>query len=143
VSDSLATVSDLEVRLKVEVGSLEGVDLTAAQTYLQDATVLVLAAGDPEWTPESVPDAVKRVVIGCALRTYRNPDGFTSENYGGAYSYTLPEVSGYLTEDELAIITKAVADEQGTGSTFTVGTVRTRSAYSGEGGYWPRSAWWW
>ena len=142
MSEPLAMVSDLEIRLKVEVGSLAGVDLTAAETYLQDATVLVLAVGNPTWTPESVPDAVKRVVIGCALRTYRNPDGFTSENYGGAYSYTMPETTGYLTEDELEIIAKAVEDEETKPKTIAVGSVRTPSAYSAGGGYSP-DPWWW
>lgn len=127
----LASVADLEVRLRKEVGSLAGADLSAATTAIDDASVLVLAEGNPGWTPLTIPAVAKGVVIKVALRQYRNPDGYVSEAMGGgaySYRYADDETSAYLTEKEAAIVQRAAAAEAETPSGF-VGTVRTPSAY--------------
>jgi hypothetical protein len=129
----LAEVSDLEVRLRLEVGSITGADLQAAETALEDASVLVLAQGNPAWTPASVPEIAKSVVIRVALRQYRNPDGFVSEGMGGGaytYRYADDETSAYLTEAEAVMVQRAFAAEQPSAGRGFVGTVRTPSAYS-------------
>lgn len=130
MSDPLALVSELERRLRVEVGSLTGTDLLAAEDALDDASVLVRAAGNPAWTIDTVPAVVRRVVLGCARRVYDNPDGNASENFAGAYSYSkkLDEISTYLTEAEELIVAKAAADELAT-PRFT-GSLPVPSAYA-------------
>lgn len=121
----LASVADLEKRLRKEVGSLSGADLQAAETAIDDASVLVLAEGNPDWTSLTIPDVAKRVVIKVAIRQYRNPDGFSTEAMGGgaySYRYADDETSAYLTENEVGIIQRAAAAESDTPSGFT-GTV--------------------
>lgn len=129
---ALASVADLEKRLRLEVGSLAGADLVAAELALEDASVLVLAEGNPDWGALTVPAAAKRVVIGVALRQYRNPDGLSTESMGGgaySYRYADDETSAYLTEAEALIVQRAAAAEQETKTGFT-GTVRTPSSYA-------------
>lgn len=142
MASPLAQVAELEKRLRLEVGSLEGTDLQAAEDALDDASALVRGVGLASWTAANVPDDVRLVVIRVALRQYRNPEGFRGEAMGsGAYSYTLAddETSAYLTGAEEATIARAVAAASPAGSGS--GSVRVRS------GYVPTAAepvpWWW
>lgn len=137
MTEPLASVSDLEARLRVEVGSLEGADLRAAELAIEDASIEVLAAakaaGLPTpWTTATIPPLARRVVIGAALRAYRNPEGARSESFGGAYSYGLADdrSSEYLTAAEVDLVTRAVALDGPGPRRPVVGTTRTRSAYS-------------
>ena len=137
---ALALVSDLETRLRLEADSLTGLDLEAALVALEDVSALVKAAArdaglHEPWTPATVPDDVRVVVVKVALRQYRNPEGIAQENIGGAYSYTLAqgETSAYLTASEGEIVIRAVAAATGgaRGRRGFTGSVRTPSAYAG------------
>lgn len=141
MAEPLALVSELERRLRVEVGSLTGTDLQAAEDALSDASVLVRAAArdaglaEP-WTAFTAPEEVRLVVVRVAKRQYENPSGYVSEAMGGgAYSYRLAddETSAYLTAAEAATISAAVAASGPAGASqgFT-GSLRTPLAYERE-----------
>lgn len=132
----LATVSSMETRLRLPVGSLTGADLQAALDALDDASVLVRQeAGIDFLAADGVtivaPPVIVTIARRVALRQYRNPDGFSSEGVGGGaytYRYADDETSAYLTADEVRVIHAAVAPAGGRGF---VGTIRTPSAYEG------------
>lgn len=127
---ALATVADLEVRLGLSVGDLQDTNLARAQAALDDTSALVRAEGGKTWLDSggvivTAPAEVITIVIKAALREYKNPDSFTSEQLGD-YSYRTDAVGGvYLTEDERRIIRAA----SGTAS-HGLWTVRTPSAYN-------------
>lgn len=129
---NLAPVSALEKRLGVEIGSLSGTDLVRAESALEDVSALVReeagktwVAGDPPVLGE-VPGSVLAVVYAAALRAYRNPDGYVSENVGqGAYTWSTSQEGAngvFLTEQEKRVVRKAASG----GS--SVYTLRTPSA---------------
>lgn len=127
----LATIAGLETRIGLEVGSLQGSDLARAQAALDDVSALVRAEAGQNWLSEAhntttvtAPPQVVAVVIRAAIREFKNPDGFQTEQLGD-YSYRTENTSGvYLTEDEKTIIRKAA----GLGSAG-LWTVRTPSQY--------------
>lgn len=134
---SLAEVADLEVRLRVEVGSLSGADLDYAEACLEDASSQVRAASGRDWVDDEgnldVPASLVTVTLQAALRGYRNPDGVASENFG-VYSYNLPqgETSVMLTKREERVcerVAETFAKEEPGAGNF-VGSMKTRSAYS-------------
>lgn len=133
----LIQVADLEVRLRVAVGSLSGADLAYANACIEDASALVRAASDRDWTdPDGVtlnaPASIVAVARQAALRGYRNPDGVAGENFG-VYSYNLPqgETSVALTKAEVETCEKVAASFEGNGNGGNfVGSMRIRSAYS-------------
>lgn len=106
---ALAEVSDLEARLGLDAESLTGADLTRAQAALDDASALVREETRADWVDPAdlitAPAPLVRVVLGAALRTYRNPDAEISQTVG-PFSRTLKssEVGVYLTPSELAIV---------------------------------------
>lgn len=124
---ALAEVSALELRLGLEIGSLQGADLARAQASLEDASALVRAeAGKPWLDGDTVtaPAQVVTIVVKASLREFKNPDGFTSEQMGD-YSYRTDNTGGaYLTEEERRIIRQAAGT---TGQGLV--TVTTPSAY--------------
>lgn len=129
---ALGTVADLENRLGVEPGSIEGNDFTRAESALADASTLVRAEAGVPWVDADgvpyAPDVVVTVVVKAAIRGYRNPDGVGSESYGGAYFYNYApgETSIYLTDEEKEIVRRAAR----TSATWSgTGTIRTPSAY--------------
>lgn len=128
----LAPVSALEQRLGVPVGSLAGLDLARAEANLNDASALVRAEAGFDWVADdgvtiTAPDAVVTVTVRAAIRAYRNPDGYMSENLGGSYSYTFAqsEIGVYLLTEEKRVIVKAAADAK---ATLGYGTVRVPSS---------------
>ncbi len=130
---ALATVAELEVRLGVEVGSIEGTDLARLEAVLADVSTLVREVAAPVLdaaTPETTPGAVRVIVRQVAYRAYTNPDGYSGENIPGGYGYQVNQtgpVGLYLTEDEVAAILSAVATAGG--GRVTVYDTRTPSAY--------------
>lgn len=133
---ALASVSDLEIRLRAEVASITGADLAAPEAALDDASTLVAAAAagaglEIPWTLATIPEVARRVVICAVLRTYRNPDGYVSEAMGsGAYSYRYAddETSAYLTEAEASLVARAAAQGRPDARPFA-GSIRTPSPY--------------
>lgn len=83
---ALAAVSALEVRLGYDQGSLAGVDLARAQAALDDVSAEVLDIADTDWTTDTVPASVVRVVLAAAKRIYLNPQDLSSEQ-AGDYSW--------------------------------------------------------
>src|SRR5690606_33461915 len=63
----LATVAELEERLGVPTGSLEGADLVRAKADLDDASALVRTAAKKDWVAEdgtsTAPAIAKTVVL--------------------------------------------------------------------------------
>lgn len=104
----LATVHDLEARLGLDNDTLAGADLARARAALDDASALVREEARRDWVEASVitaPAAVIRVVLGAALRNYRNPDGEIAQTVG-PFSRTVKaaETGVYLTTAELEIV---------------------------------------
>jgi hypothetical protein len=133
----LASVAAMEVRLGVEEGSLEDLDLARAEAALGDVSALVRDEAGRDWVADdettiTAPPAAVAVVLQAALRTYRNPDGYASESLGGGaygYSYAPGATGAYLSEDERLIVRRAATGRRFHGGVYTV---RTPSAY-GEG----------
>jgi len=101
---ALAEVTDLEDRLGREITTDS--ERARAEAALDDASALVREEGRPDWTSQTVPQAVVAVVLTAALRVMRNPEGFASEQIG-AYSYqrAYGEALGvYLSDAEKAIV---------------------------------------
>ncbi|SCL33023.1 Phage protein Gp19/Gp15/Gp42 [Micromonospora nigra] len=127
----LAPVAELERRLGLAPGTLAGSDLVRAGVALEDASTLVRAEAGTDWLAEdgvtvTAPAVVLTVVLGAALRAYRNPDGYSGESVGEySYQYAREATSGYLTSAEVAIVRRAAGKLAGSG----VYTVRTPSAY--------------
>lgn len=138
MANPLALVSDLELRLRLEAGTLAGLDLRAAEAELAATSALVAAAARDAglvtpWTIDTVPDEVAVIVVRVAARAVNNPGGIAQENIGGAYSYTLAqgETSSYLTADEVGAISRATeASLEPSKKRRGSGSVRTPSAYS-------------
>lgn len=117
----------LEVRLGLDVGSLEGADRDRAQAALDDAAALVLTEVSPakaaEWSTDA-PAVVALIALKAARREYENPRGISTESLG-EHSVGLTDTSGvYLTRREISQIRRAA-----TGASRAVGTTRTPSAY--------------
>jgi hypothetical protein len=124
---SLLPVSALERRIGVPENSLSGVDLARAQCALEDASALVRSESRKSWLNDTnevqAPDEVLVVTLRAAIREYKNPDGFSSEQLG-EYSYRRENSSGvYLTTEEVAIIRRAAFGAN------RLTTIRTPSAY--------------
>lgn len=106
---ALATLDELEARLGVDPGSLSGPDSARAQAALDDASALVREESRRDWvdTDDAItaPPSLVRVVLGAALRNFRNPDGEISQT-AGPFSRTVKaaDVGVYLTPAETEIV---------------------------------------
>jgi hypothetical protein len=121
-------LSELEERLGLDPGSLEGADKRRAEKALEDAAVLALAEASATkaatWETDC-PKVVRLVVLKAARREYENPRGLDSESLG-EHSIGITETSGvYLTAREVAQIRRASSGRSG----GFVGSIRTPSAY--------------
>lgn len=107
---ALALVADLEARLGLDPESLEGPNLGRARAALADASALVRMEARRTWVDESgaltvVPDAIVRVVLGAAQRTWTNPDAVVQESAGPFVRRLSESETGvYLTKAELDIV---------------------------------------
>lgn len=132
---ALAAIADIETRLGLDLGSIDGNDYLRAQAVLDDASALVRAEARVDWVDVNnmpvPPPAVKTVVIMAAVRGYRNPDGVASENLGGAYFYQLApdQISVYLTDGEKDIVRKAALQSTSNVVWSGTGNITTASAY--------------
>jgi hypothetical protein len=129
----LVTVSDLEQRLGVAVGSLAGLDLARAEAAISDASALARLYGrdwvDADGTTIAAPDAVLVVVVSAAKRAYDNPTNYQGESLGdGSYSWQAGQGDAliYLSDAEVRLIRTADAKAGGAGGLVTT---RTPSAY--------------
>lgn len=107
---TLASVTDLEARLGLDPDTLVDANLARARAALADASALVRMEARRTWVNEAgalttVPDAVVRVVLGAARRTYINPDAAIQES-AGPFARRLSEsdTGVYLTRAELDIV---------------------------------------
>jgi hypothetical protein len=107
---ALATLAKLEARLGLDPDTLADPERARAQAALDDASALVRDEARRDWPPDeddtpTVPDAVERVVLGAALRTYRNPDGEITKTVGPFTRTVSADASGvYLTDAEKEIV---------------------------------------
>lgn len=108
---ALAALNELEARLGLDADTLSGAELARAQATLDDASALVREETRQDWVDPDHPTLITapapliRVVLGLALRVYRNPEALISESVG-PFSRTVKaaEVGVYLTPAELAIV---------------------------------------
>lgn len=103
-------VSGLEARLRLEPGSLSGPDFTAAETYIEDATSLVLdeipQATADQWEI-NVPRTVELIIYKAARREWENPSGLSQE-ISGEHTITTSATSGvFLTPLEISKVRRA------------------------------------
>lgn len=154
---ALSTVAAMEVRLGLEVGSLDGADLDRASTSLDDASTLIRTVAARNWIDaggalSGVPDVIATICTRAAIRDYRNPDGVVNEQLGqGAYGYTYAEGEStiYLTDDEVSLIhAAATAPDPNNPTAWTgTGSIATPSAYTPAPGTpdlvggWPQDDW--
>jgi hypothetical protein len=120
--------------MEARLGSdITGRDILRAQSNLDDVSILVRSEGIALWQPFDAPDEARLVTIQAALRAYRNPDGFTGENIGGAYSYTYgPGATNgvYLNADEVRLVRLAAGLSADGRPKGFLGAIRTPSAYN-------------
>lgn len=100
----LADLTGMEVRLR---RSLTGLEATAAEAAIDDATALIRAESGRTWLDEDgLPDPrVANLVLAVALRAFRNPEGYSSQTVGswtGTVGGTGQDVASgvYLTAHE-------------------------------------------
>lgn len=129
----LVTVSALEQRLGVAVGSLAGLDLARAEAAIGDASALARLYGrewvDANGTTITAPDAVLVVTVSAAKRAFENPTNYQGESLGdGTYSWQAGQGDAqiYLSAAEVALIRRAEAVANGSGGLVTM---RTPSGY--------------
>lgn len=80
MTETLASIDRLQARLGV---TLSGADLTRADEALWSASVQAKAiAQHSDWTTDTVPNSVVDIVLSAALRIYKNPDRFISNQAG-------------------------------------------------------------
>ncbi len=110
---SLASLSDLNARLTGEVAS--GDETTRAQAALDDASALIRAEANTNWTDdadalEDVPDIIVTVCVQVAKRIFLNPEWKSSETLG-SYAYQVSGMAGgplELTKAERKMIRRAI-----------------------------------
>ncbi|MET9262406.1 hypothetical protein [Amycolatopsis sp. NPDC004079] len=124
---ALADLGDLEARLGLDPDTLAGPEKSRAQAALDDASALVREETRQDWVDPltgevAAPAPLVRVVLGAALRTYRNPDAEISQTLGPfARTLKAAEVGVYLTPPELAIVRRYRKETTGL---WTQGTTR-------------------
>lgn len=124
-------LAELEIRLGMAEGDLDGPDKARAERALKDATTLVLAEVRPRirtaWAADA-PEVVHLVALTAARRGFENPRGIDQETFG-AHTVGLNEATGvYLTSREVAQLHRE-ASAGGSLAAYGVGTIRTPSAY--------------
>lgn len=132
-------VSGLETRLRLAVGTLEETDRAAAETYIGDATALVLdeipAEVEITWTAD-LPRTIELIIYKAARREWENPSGLSQE-ISGEHTITTSATSGvFLTPNEIAKVRRAAGI-----SSSAVGSVRIGAPDTPFTPYWWRNRW--
>lgn len=125
----LATVAELEARLGVPAGSLVAEDLARATADLDDASIVVAAYGDRNWTDADgahpIPAAAHVVVLRLARRMWDNPEGLSYEALGD-HTMSRATAATFLTAEERAL----VAGDAGSAGNAGVYSVETPGVWS-------------
>jgi hypothetical protein len=126
---ALATVSALEARLGIPLGTLTGADRAKAEADLEDASNLVRAETRRSWLDDNntpnAPGAVVTIVLKAALRCYRNADEYTSETEDGYTWRREPDsVSPYLIDAEIRLLRRYAATSS---KLYTLPTTRAEA----------------
>lgn len=121
-------VAGLETRLRLAPGTLTGADLDAAETYIADASALVLdevpSATETEWSV-SLPRTVELIIYKAARREWENPSGLSQE-ISGEHTITTSATSGvFLTPLEIAKIRKAAGLQSSSLGSVPIGAPET------------------
>lgn len=77
---ALVVLAAFEDRLGRTLTDLDEID--RANAALEDASTVVLEAGDSTWDETTVPDAAATVVLTVARRVFENPEGATQKSVG-------------------------------------------------------------
>lgn len=101
----LARVKDLEVRLGVPIGSLEGTDVKRAKSALEDASALIRAEAGLCFS-EVVPTPIKVLCVQVALRLYK-------------YIYVTPEDGKPVISHSMGDFSERFADPNRVAATLT------------------------
>lgn len=119
---ALTTVADLETRLGVPVGSLADEDLARANAVLADASEVVRAAGNPQWTDaegvKPAPPLAVLATVRLARRFWDNPEGLSYEALGDHVT-SRRAADEFLTADERALVYSAAGFSGGSYATST------------------------
>lgn len=129
---NLSSVSDLEILMRVDPGSLEGVLRAAAENALAFASGLVRYYGDSLWgldVDHPVPTMASLIATECAKRRYEDRSLMETK---GPFSYQREDdsVTPYLTDQEISIL-QGLA--YGTPRPGFNGSIRTPSPVGPEG----------
>lgn len=131
MSTPLASLTDFEVRLG---RPLEGPEAARAEAALSDASEIIRAHAETNWSEGEVPGAIQVITLAAARRVWDNPDGRTSTTEGlGAHNegatWANPTTDVYLTASEKATIDKVVGRRSGLGTiSITRGPLETAGA---------------
>jgi hypothetical protein len=132
-------VSGLETRLRLAPDTLTGPDKDAAETYIEDATALVLdevPAATADLWQVSVPRTVELVIYKAARREWENPSGLSQE-ISGEHTITTSATSGvFLTPLELQKVRNAAGIARG-----AVGSASISAPETPFTPYWWRRNW--
>lgn len=100
----LAEVDDLQARLGRTLSTDERVRAAAA---IEDASALVREEARRTWAGETVPGAIRAVVLRVARREFTNPDSRVNRQIGPfSETYSAQAGTAYLTDDERAIVAR-------------------------------------
>lgn len=77
---ALVALAEFEERLGRTL--TDAAEISRANAALDDASTVVLEAGDSTWTDADVPDAAATVVLTVARRVFENPEGATQKSVG-------------------------------------------------------------
>lgn len=132
-------VAGLEVRLRLAAGTLTGADLEAAETYIADATALVLdeVNGETEatWNVD-LPRTVELIIYKAARREWENPSGLSQE-ISGEHTITTSATSGvFLTPLEIQKVRRAAGLAENIVGSVSIGAPSTPFRP-----YWWRGRW--
>lgn len=127
-------------------GGIDLSDETRAQAALDDASSIIRAEARVSWVdgddlalpddPDWAADAIKRICIAVARRSFENPDGATAhqesiDGYSRSDSFAESSNDIYLKASEKADIARIVG---GTGKLWTLSTTRSDVSSSGVSG---------
>lgn len=130
----LVPVSELEIALELDEGSLDGAPLARAEQALRRVSALIRAEAGKTWVDAdgvtiTAPEDVLSVALEATLRPYRNPEGQASESVGDyavTFAQTGDPIGFYLSDEDKRIVRRAALGVAGPGFS---GSIRTPSAY--------------
>jgi hypothetical protein len=111
--------------------TLDVTETPRANAALEDASTVVLDAGDSTWTEVDVPDPVKTVVLAVARRVFENPEGATQKSVGDlSLSYGSNSDGGGRSQSALTLTSAERRTVRRAAGLTTSGSVTLVSPYT-------------